>query len=97
MFGSKVSKKQYPNLLGVEGVKHFTLHDLRRTCRSLLAELGYEGNKVTRYLNHSIKGVTGIYNRYDYLEERREIASTLAQRILPLAKINLISEEGEDG
>ncbi len=90
MFGKSISKKSYPNLLEPKGIKHFTIHDLRRTCRSLLAELGYEGNDVTRYLNHTIRGVAGIYNRYDYLDERRKLVSIMANQILPRAKISMI-------
>ncbi|MCP4990389.1 MAG: tyrosine-type recombinase/integrase [Colwellia sp.] len=38
LFGKKVSKKPPgPNYLGQEGVRYFTIHDLRRTFRSLLA------------------------------------------------------------
>ncbi|AZN33964.1 site-specific integrase [Pseudoalteromonas sp. Xi13] len=92
MFGKSVSKKSYPNLLEPKGIKHFTIHDLRRTCRSLFAELGYEGNEVTRYLNHTIRGVAGIYNRYDYLDERRKLASIMANQILPRAKIPMVSK-----
>lgn len=90
MFGKSISKKSYPNLLEPKGIKHFTIHDLRRTCRSLLAELGYEGNDVTRYLNHTIRGVAGIYNRYDYLDERRKLVSIMANQILPRAKISMV-------
>ena len=92
MFGKSISKKSYPNLLEPRGIKHFTIHDLRRTCRSLFAELGYEGNDVTRYLNHTISGVAGIYNRYDYLGERRKLASIMANQILPRAKISMVSK-----
>lgn len=92
MFGKSVSKKSYPDLLEPRGIKHFTIHDLRRTCRSLFAELGYEGNEVTRYLNHTITGVAGIYNRYDYLDERRKLASIMANQILPIAKIPMVSK-----
>lgn len=53
-------------------VEHFTVHDLRRTCRSLLAEAGVAGHVAERCLNHKLKGVEGIYDRYDYLDERRE-------------------------
>ncbi|KDC50738.1 tyrosine-type recombinase/integrase [Pseudoalteromonas fuliginea] len=92
MFSKSVSKKSYPNLLEPRGIKQFTIHDLRRTCRSLFAELGYEGNEVTRYLNHTIRGVAGIYNRYDYLDERRKLASIMANQILPRAKILMTSK-----
>ncbi|WP_125780993.1 tyrosine-type recombinase/integrase [Pseudoalteromonas rubra] len=53
-------------------VPHFTVHDLRRTCRSLLASNGVAGHIAERCLNHKLKGVEGIYDRYDYLDERRE-------------------------
>nr|WP_254369138.1 tyrosine-type recombinase/integrase [Pseudoalteromonas lipolytica] len=38
-------------------VVHFTVHDLRRTCRSLLAEAGVAGHVAERCLNHKLKGV----------------------------------------
>ncbi|WP_425312263.1 tyrosine-type recombinase/integrase [Pseudoalteromonas lipolytica] len=38
-------------------VAHFTVHDLRRTCRSLLAEAGVAGHVAERCLNHKLKGV----------------------------------------
>jgi len=53
-------------------IAHFTVHDLRRTCRSLLAAEGVPGHVAERCLNHKLKGVEGIYDRYDYLDERRE-------------------------
>ena len=49
-------------------VEHFTVHDLMRTFRSLLASLSVPGYVAERYLNHKLKGVEGIYDRYDYLE-----------------------------
>ncbi|TOO23653.1 tyrosine-type recombinase/integrase, partial [Vibrio parahaemolyticus] len=73
LFGKKVdSKKQpLPNIMGEHGIEHFVVHDLTRTCRSLLAENGVPSHVAERCLNHKIKGVEGIYDRYDYLEERR--------------------------
>ncbi len=65
-------------------VEHFTVHDLRRTCRSLLAEAGVAGHVAERCLNHKLKGVEGIYERYDYLDERREALRIIASSILPI-------------
>ena len=62
-------------------VEHFTVHDLRRTCRSLLAEAGVAGHVAERCLNHKLKGVEGIYDRYDYLDERREALQNLASHL----------------
>lgn len=53
-------------------VEHFTIHDMRRTFRSLLSSEGVRGHIAERCLNHKLKGVEGIYDRYDYLDERRE-------------------------
>ncbi|WP_028116421.1 tyrosine-type recombinase/integrase [Ferrimonas senticii] len=86
MFGLKVASNgaQYNNLLGEADIKHFTVHDLRRTCRSLLAELGVNGHVAERCLNHKLKGVEGIYDRHDYLTERREALDKLATVIAPI-------------
>jgi integrase len=62
-------------------VEHFTVHDLRRTCRSLLAELGVAGHVAERCLNHKLKGVEGIYDRYDYMDERREALNKIGSQL----------------
>ena len=83
LFGKKVdSKKQpLPDILGQQGIKHFVIHDLRRTCRSHLAENGIPSHIAERCLNHKVRGVEGIYDRYDYLEERREAIQAIAQSL----------------
>lgn len=72
-------------------VEHFTVHDLRRTCRSLMSSVGVPGHVAERCLNHKLKGVEGIYDRYDYLSERKDalekIADLLAPIINPLANV----------
>lgn len=50
----------------------FTVHDLRRTVRTQLAALGVAPHIAERVLNHKVRGVEGIYDRHDYLEERRQ-------------------------
>ncbi|ENG7465259.1 integrase [Vibrio parahaemolyticus] len=80
LFGHEPGKKkQPPNLMG--DMPHFTVHDLRRTCRTLLAQQGTPGHVAERCLNHKLKGVEGIYDRHDYLEERREALDNLALSI----------------
>lgn len=54
------------------GAEPFTIHDFRRTARTHLAALGVDPHIAERCLNHKIKGVEGIYNRHDYLPERRD-------------------------
>ncbi|MEZ9779210.1 tyrosine-type recombinase/integrase [Vibrio cyclitrophicus] len=83
LFGHEAGKKkQPPNLMG--DMPHFTVHDLRRTCRTLLAKQGTPGHVAERCLNHKLKGVEGIYDQYDYLEERREALATLAITVYKL-------------
>ena len=65
-------------------VDHFTVHDLRRTCRSLLAGAGVPGHVAERCLNHKLKGVEGIYDRYDYFDERREALQKIAEQLAPI-------------
>ena len=78
LFGHEAGKKkQPPNLMG--DMPHFTVHDLRRTCRTLLAKQGTLGHVAERCLNHKLKGVEGIYNQHDYFDERREALEKLSQ------------------
>ncbi|EPW8047208.1 tyrosine-type recombinase/integrase [Vibrio sp. Vb1026] len=80
LFGHEPGKKkQPPNLMG--DMPRFTVHDLRRTCRTLLAQQGTPGHVAERCLNHKLKGVEGIYDRHDYFEERREALDKLALQI----------------
>jgi len=71
LFGKEPGRKQQPeNKMG--DIAEFTVHDLRRSCRSLMASAGVPGHVAERCLNHKLKGVEGIYDRYDYFDERRE-------------------------
>jgi integrase len=66
-------------------MESWTLHDLRRTARTLLARAGVRDDIAERCLGHVIKGVEKVYNRYAYLDEKRaafEALATLVSRIL---------------
>ncbi|BBN60629.1 tyrosine-type recombinase/integrase [Hydrogenovibrio marinus] len=83
LFGHEAGKKkQPPNKMG--DIKHFTVHDLRRTCRTLLAAQGTPGHVAERCLNHKLKGVEGIYDKYDYFKERKAALSKLSITISKL-------------
>lgn len=53
-------------------VENFTIHDFRRTARTHLGALGVVPHIAERCLNHKVEGVEGIYDRHDYIDERRE-------------------------
>jgi integrase len=81
LFGREAGKaKQPPNQMG--DMTHFTVHDLRRTCRSLLAAQGTAGHVAERCLNHKLKGVEGIYDRYDYFDERAIALNSLGKSLV---------------
>ncbi|MTI13698.1 tyrosine-type recombinase/integrase [Sansalvadorimonas verongulae] len=85
LFGQKVRPGDPPaNILGDAGINHFTIHDLRRTCRTLLADAGVPGHVAERCLNHKLKGVEGIYDRYDYLDERRDALQKITDQLAPI-------------
>jgi integrase len=64
------------------GVKDWTLHDLRRTARSLLSRCpGVTPDHAERCLGHIIPGERGVYDRYPYIEEMRHAFEALASLI----------------
>jgi integrase len=60
------------------GLEPFTIHDMRRTAKTLLGSLGVQPHISERCLNHKIKGVEGIYDGYDYFEERKAALKALS-------------------
>lgn len=61
-----------------EPMPHWVLHDLRRTGRSLMSRAGVPADHAERCLGHVIGGVRGVYDRYAYLDEKREAFKKLA-------------------
>ena len=52
-------------------VAPWTIHDLRRTAATMMAKLGVARFTLSRILNHADQSVTGIYDRHEYLAEKR--------------------------
>jgi len=64
------------------GIKDpFTPHDIRRTVRTRLAELKVDEFLAERVLGHKLQGVLAIYNKYDYLPEKRNALELWEQLI----------------
>jgi integrase len=66
MVGEDVAEK--------DDVLKWRLHDLRRTFSTGMAEMGIAPHTVEKLLNHqtgTISGVAAVYNRFEYLEDRR--------------------------
>lgn len=67
------------------GIEEFTLHDLRRTCRTGLGKLRVPPHVAEMVLNHAQSGIVGVYDTYTYLDERREALDKWAAHLATLA------------
>jgi integrase len=70
-------------------VKGWRVHDLRRTCVSGMARLGVAPHVADKVLNHqtgTISGVAAVYQRHEFLEERRDALVRWGAHIAGLLK-----------
>jgi integrase len=63
---------------GLKPMAPWRLHDLRRTARSLMSRAGVSSDIAERVLGHVMPGVRGVYDRYAYLDEKRDALERLA-------------------
>jgi integrase len=63
------------------GVNGWTLHDLRRTARSLMSRAGVRPDVAELCLGHVITGVRGVYDRHAYHEEKHAAFEALSGQI----------------
>jgi integrase len=66
-------------------VSGWTLHDLRRTARTLMSRAGVSADVGERALGHVIGGVRGVYDKHTYHHEMQQAFEALAvliQRIV---------------
>jgi integrase len=73
--GKRALDAMLPNL------PRWTLHDLRRTARSLMSRAGVRPDIAERVLGHAIGGVEGIYDRHRYDVEKADALARLATLI----------------
>jgi integrase len=72
-------KRMLDKLVKIEA---WTLHDLRRSVSTSLHEtLHIQPHIIEAILNHRIAGVAGIYNRSQYIEEKRRALSRWADHL----------------
>jgi integrase len=75
------AKRRLDELSGVTG---WRLHDFRRTCVSGMARLGVAPHVADKILNHqagTISGVAAVYQRHEFLAERRAALDLWAAHI----------------
>jgi integrase len=66
---------------GRDPMPGWTIHDLRRTARSLMSRAGVPSKHAELALGHTLKGVERTYDRHEYLAERRDALEKLAKLI----------------
>jgi integrase len=71
-------KKRFDAQCGVTG---WTLHDLRRTARSLMSRAGVNADHAERCLGHVIGGVRETYDRHEFHAEKQHAYDALAAQI----------------
>ena len=62
----------------LSGVSGWTVHDLRRTARSLMSRAGVPSEHAERLMGHAIVGVERIYDRHRYDNEKADALNRLA-------------------
>ncbi|ELT0363110.1 tyrosine-type recombinase/integrase [Escherichia coli] len=67
-----------------------TPHDLRRTARTMLADLGVDYRTAEMCLNHQLAGVERHYNHAKLFDQRREALLMLSERVATLTGSNII-------
>jgi integrase len=86
---------------GLEAMPAFRLHDLRRTARTLMSRAGVPADHAERCLGHIIGGVRGVYDRHEYLEEKKkafEALETLVTQILnPVPNVTQLADRKRAG
>jgi integrase len=66
-----------------------TPHDLRRTCASFMAELGFSRfiqDKVLNHVTEDRSSIAGVYDRYSYLNEKRRALEAWAVLLIEFFK-----------
>ena len=61
--------------------KAFTPHDLRRTLRTRLAELGINDVVAEKTLGHKLQGLMAVYNQHAYDTEKRQALNLWERRL----------------
>ena len=81
---SHYDKSRFDRMTGVTG---WSIHDLRKTARSLMSRIGIPHEVAEAVLGHTIPGVAGIYNRHSYETEKgialTKLAATISQIVDP--------------
>jgi integrase len=69
-------------LNGGKPIPHWTLHDLRRTCRTGLARLKIQPHIAELCIGHGKKGLHKVYDQHQYADEKRHAFDAWAAHVM---------------
>lgn len=69
------------NYEALDIVEPFTPHDLRRTFRTKLSEIGTAPHIAEQVLNHTVKGMTKVYDQHGFEKEKRRAMDQWERRL----------------
>ncbi|WP_282065079.1 tyrosine-type recombinase/integrase [Vibrio rotiferianus] len=76
-------------------IKPFTPRDLRRTCKTLMGEVGISKSLRDRLQNHALNDVSSKhYDRYEYLPEKRRALEVWEQKLTLQTVDNVLAFKG---
>ena len=64
-------------------------HDLRRTMASRMGDIGVEPHVIERCLNHVQQGIIGVYQRQEYLNERKSAFEKWGKMLSKITKTTI--------
>lgn len=69
-------------------IEDFTVHDLRRTAATLMAEADVDRFIIERCLGHADNTITSVYDKFDYKGKKHEAFEALGRIIDELVAEN---------
>jgi hypothetical protein len=69
------------------GVRDWTLHDLRRTARSLMSRAEVTPDIAERCLGHVLPGMRRVYDRHQYFDKKQAAFDALAKEVLKITAV----------
>jgi integrase len=89
---AKSTKDARRRLRVATGLEGWTAHDLRRTCRTIMAREGVLPHIAEQVLGHSQGGIAEIYDQYSYLEEKRKALENVDMAIGRIVGVDVDNE-----
>ena len=86
-------KADFDKLCGVTG---WTLHDLRRTGLTLCSRAGADPDHAEMAYGHTVQGVRGVYDVWEFRDEKRHVMELLAAQIDRIVnpQVNVVALRG---